>query len=402
MIINGDSRDLNNLIGEDVVFQTTITSPPYYDMKDYGVVGQIGFGQKYEDYLNDLTDIFRKIREHTAEDGSLWIIIDTFKRKDNIVLLPFDIANRLTSIGWFLQNVIIWKKDKTVPWSSGSFVQRKFEYILFFSKNSTYKSYGDRVRIYDKSELKKWWIKYPERYNPKGKALGEIWEYPIPVQGSWGKQYIRHFCPLPKEMVATMIAVSTDEDDCVFDPFSGSGTVPSQAAYMNRRYIGIELNPEYARQSQQYIDNTIQDGFEEYRRLVQHVGQDEFMSTIMSLRALKYGRILLNKVEKQFGIVGKLKIIVCPVDLLEGRISYTIIGVIDKSLFDYVSQCISKAPLSKFGIIPQFIHKQEIEVPYECRWFYYSRTNSHKYMRRVKISSNKVAVISNICVDIND
>ncbi len=83
-------------------------------MKDYGVVGQIGFGQKYEDYLNDLTDIFRKIREHTAEDGSLWIIIDTFKRKDNIVLLSFDIANRLTSIGWFLQNVIIWKKDKTV------------------------------------------------------------------------------------------------------------------------------------------------------------------------------------------------------------------------------------------------------------------------------------------------
>ena len=171
---------------------------------------------------------------------------------------------------------------------------------------------------------------------------------------------------------------------------------------MDRRYIGIELNPDYARQSQQYINNTLQDGSEEYQRLVQRVGQDEFMSTIMSLRALKYGRLLLNKIEKQFGIVGKLKIIVCPVDLLEGRISYTIIGGIDKSIFDYVSQCVSKAPLSKYGIVPQFAFENEIEESRDCKWFYYSRTNSHKYIRRAKLSSNKVAVISNICVDIND
>jgi len=245
-VYNIDSRKISEILPDSIQIQTTITSPPYFDMKDYGVENQVGYGQRYDEYLNDLQNIFRQIKDKTKEDGTLWIIIDTFKRNNVVVPLPFDLANKLNEIGWLLQEVIIWKKDKTVPWSTQGFMQRKFEYILFFSKTANYKSNKDRVRIYDTQQLKRWWVKYPERYNPKGKALDEIWEYPIPVQGSWGDKYIRHFCPLPKEMVATMIEISTDEEDLILDPFAGSGTVLSQSAYMSRHYIGFELNPFYA------------------------------------------------------------------------------------------------------------------------------------------------------------
>ena len=301
-VYNGDSRCLLEILPEGVQVQTTITSPPYFDMKDYGVEGQVGFGQKYEEYLEDLKEIFAQIYTVTKDDGTLWIVIDTFKRDHAVVTLPFDLVQKLNSVGWKLQEIIIWKKDKTVPWSSKGFMQRKFEYVLFFSKQNNYKTNKDQVRIYDTQQLKKWWVKYPERYNPKGKALDEIWEFPIPVQGSWGTEYIRHFCPLPKEMVATMISISTDEEDVVFDPFAGSGAVMSQSAYMKRTYLGIEINPQYINMFEAYLKSTIESGKKEYYSYMNTMDQVAFETTIQNLRALKYGRILLNNIEKDYGI----------------------------------------------------------------------------------------------------
>jgi DNA methylase. len=184
-IFNIDSRNIIDVLGDSVRIKSTITSPPYFDMKDYGSENQIGFGQNYQNYLEDLKQIFSNIYKITDDDGSLWIIIDSFKRDNQVVTLPFDLSNKLKETGWLLQDIIIWKKDKTVPWSNNGFVQRKFEYILFFTKTKNFKYNKDKVRNYDTDQLKKWWVKYPERYNPKGKALDEIWEFPIPVQGSW-------------------------------------------------------------------------------------------------------------------------------------------------------------------------------------------------------------------------
>ena len=65
-------------------------------------------------------------------------------------------------------------------------MQRKFEYVLFFSKQNNYKTNKDQVRIYDTQQLKKWWVKYLNDIILKGKALDEIWEFPIPVQGIVG------------------------------------------------------------------------------------------------------------------------------------------------------------------------------------------------------------------------
>ena len=371
-------------------------------MKDYGVEGQVGFGQKYEEYLEDLKEIFAQIYTVTKDDGTLWIVIDTFKRDHAVVTLPFDLVQKLNSVGWKLQEIIIWKKDKTVPWSSKGFMQRKFEYVLFFSKQNNYKTNKDQVRIYDTQQLKKWWVKYPERYNPKGKALDEIWEFPIPVQGSWGTEYIRHFCPLPKEMVATMISISTDEEDVVFDPFAGSGAVMSQSAYMKRTYLGIEINPQYINMFEAYLKSTIESGKKEYYSYMNTMDQVAFETTIQNLRALKYGRILLNNIEKDYGI-NDLKIYVQRTESSISskiKVEYTFIGrQLDDEFYRMISTYTNRPPLSKYGIIPTFkcgidLSMLNIEI------YMYSKTNSHSYLRDCNYMDSKVKIISPIKVDL--
>jgi DNA modification methylase len=406
VIYNKDARTILNTISSGVKVATTITSPPYYDMKDYDSNNQVGYGQSYNDYLEDLKSIFEGVFQITKEDGTLWIIIDTFKRNNQVVTLPFDLSSRLKEIGWLLQDIIIWKKDKTVPWSTNGFMQRKFEYILFFSKSVNYKSNKDSVRVYDTSQLKKWWIKYPERYNPKGKALDEIWEFPIPIQGSWGDEYIRHFCPLPQSMVATMIQISSDENDIVLDPFAGSGTVLSQSAYMKRNYLGFELNKSYITMFENYLKKTFDNSRKEYELICQNTNQDIFEKRIVDLRSLKYARILINAIEKE-STYKDFKIYVNPKGSSSSKnklilIEYQIIGVVDKTIIlKLIKKLVDKPPLSKFGIEPTFKFLKAKQFNGVRDWGY-TKTNTYSYFRNTDFNSHNIRVISKICVDLNE
>lgn len=403
-LIHGDSRDIGILLNKDVIIQTTITSPPYFDMKDYGVDHQIGYGQQYEDYLNDLCSVFALVWNQTCDNGTLWIVIDTFKRNGVVVPLPFDLASKLKEIGWLLQDVIIWKKDKTVPWSNSGFMQRKFEYVLLFSKTKTFKSRRDSVRVFDTAQLKKWWVKYPERYNPKGRALEEIWEHPIPVQGSWGKKYIRHFCPLPKEMVANMIQISSDENDVVFDPFAGSGTVLAQAAYMKRRYLGIELNEQYIQMFRTYLDETLKDGLRDYETTLNNCEQQTFEQTIKNLRALKFGRMLWTKLSLDNSTKLYVEITGDGVGdkILSARYCF-ISKKNDPRLDAQIKMLASKPPLSKFGIDYSIEFMKSLPGDAQTKeLFCYSKTNSYSYIRNGHWMDKNVVLVSPICVQLND
>lgn len=405
-IYNIDSRLIIETLPEEIRVQTTITSPPYYDMKDYGSDNQVGYGQDYSTYLEDLKKIFEGVFKITKDDGTLWIIIDTFKRNNQVITLPFDLADKLKQCGWLLQDVIIWKKDKTLPWSSNGFMQKKFEYILLFSKSSKYKSNKDSVRLFDTTQLKQWWIKYPERYNPKGKALDEIWEFPIPIQGSWGDKYIRHFCPLPQEMVATMIQLSSDENDIILDPFAGTGTVLSQSAYLKRSYIGFELNMDYIQMFETYLLNTLSKNQENYKKLTEDKTQMDFENQILDLRALKFARILISKLEQDFHFKN-IKIFVEHKNKISYKnkiieVIYQIIGIEDtlENLIK-VQKIVKQPPLSKFGIEPEIQFLIQKDYNLTCN-FGYTKTNTYAYQKNTDLTSDKIQVISRIKVDINE
>lgn len=407
-----DARNLRKRVKKNSV-DVTVTSPPYFDMKDYGHSGQIGFGQTYDNYLADLRKIFKDVYHVTKETGSLWVVIDSFKRDGAVVTLPFDFAREISSVGWKLQDVIIWKKDKTVPWSKKGATRKIFEYVLFFSKGQDFKYYSERAR--EIKDLKEWWVRYPERYSPHGKALEEIWEFSIPTQGAWGEGYIKHFCPLPEDLVKRILTLTTDEGDTVFDPFSGSGTVPAQAAFMARKYFGFELNPDYLDMFKSYLSDNIEQRSAAYLASKVSIDADVFRETIIQLRVLKFARLLARKLKSVGVIVDKIWVepLSRPVRGKYDIVSAKYIFLTDKTVSEdwflsSVKEIISHPPLSKFGICADFEQlvdlKDFVDILPTSEMYTYTASNTHQYKKTdVKSQIRKDEFIfSSIALNINE
>lgn len=386
----------------------TITSPPYWNLKNYGFQDQIGYGQTYDQYLEDLERIFNHVHKITKRTGSLWVILDTFKKKEKdhsldgvkegeLVPLPFDVARRIRRAGWKLQDTMIWMKDKTLPWSRRGQVRNIFEYIFFFSKTDHYKFYMDRIRISDNQKLQKWWVKYPERYNPKGAVPTDIWKYPIPVQGSWASGYLRHFCPFPVEMVERILHLTTNQRNVVLDPFAGSGVVLAVANAMKRRYIGFELNSEYLRMFKEQVLIKIQKEALYYgkRRRQKQRERGKLRRTIYKLRLTKYPKSLVKQLYR-YGLLEKQKPSIdtvfaikrdptdqqslSPWKFLKEDVYFILDINTENNLRTHMLEITSRPPLSKFGIEADFyifskdtFIEQETQSPsfdHEHLWLY--------------------------------
>ena len=303
---SGDARHMNRLLDRitkpnEPNLTCTITSPPYGAVKNYGHEDQIGWGQPYDEYLVEMRRIFRTIYRYTRADGSLWIIADSLRSEDSrsadlpqqMEPLPFQLAEQASDAGWILRETIIWQKQKTLPWSSGKRFRNSFEYVLLFVKSADYKFYTDRLR--DPDDLKEWWVKWPERYNPGGKAPINIWDIPIPQQGTWKGTAAKHVCPLPPDLVERLVLLSTDEADIVFDPFAGTGVVVAEASRLGRRGIGIELNPQYVKLYKNIVTAEIAKRSERDQIQERTKRAQELHGRIARLRALKYAKMLWQK-----------------------------------------------------------------------------------------------------------
>jgi DNA modification methylase len=272
----------------------TVTSPPYYDLKNYKFENQIGYGQKWEKYLEDMKNVFAATFEVTRPRGSMWVVADTFRKKGELVQLPLELSRVAKEASWTLRDVIIWEKEHTLPWSAKGQLRKSFEYILFFSKSRRFKYHIDRIR---EPQLKEWWVKFPERYNPKGKAPAGIWKFDIPVQGRWRHGFLRHFCPFPTKLIHRILLLCSDGGDVVFDPFAGSGVVLAVAEAMNRKFIGLDLQKEYITQFESEVRREISKEMDETLREQAKADQwrKDLERTIVGLRQIKYARTLLKQ-----------------------------------------------------------------------------------------------------------
>lgn len=407
-----DARNIRKNIKKNSV-DVTITSPPYFDMKDYDHENQVGFGQNYNEYLEDLKKIFQDVFYCTKKTGSLWVIIDSFKRDGAVVPLPFDFVRSISAVGWKLQDIIIWKKDKTVPWSRKGSTRKIFEYVLFFTKGDEFKYYEDRVR--NTHDLKEWWVRYPERYNPHGKSLEEIWEFSIPTQGAWGDGYIRHFCPLPEGLVQRIINLTTDEGDTVLDPFAGSGTVPAQSAFMKRKYLGFEINQKYIDMFDVYLKKNLEKKTSIYELEKKSINENSFSETIIKLRILKFGRVLTKKLSSSGIDVSKILIEKGDSKLKENHhiVSAVYKILVDKTIFSHnleeiIDKQISIPPLSKFGITANFEIFEQLDDFVKnapcSQLFVYAKNNTHQYVSEIskKDIKKKGCILSTIAVNVNE
>jgi len=347
----------------------TITSPPYSDMKDYGHAEQIGWGQSYEEYLVEMRRIFRSIYRHTGDDGSLWVIADTLRPRDQsgrarrLEPLPFQLAEEAEQADWMLRDVIIWEKDKTLPWSGRGRLRNTFEYVLLFVKSDKFKYYVDRVR--DPIHLEQWWVKWPERYNPQGKVPTNVWSIPIPVQGSWKNTDLQHMCPLPPDLVERLILLSTDPGDVVFDPFAGTGVVIAEAERLGRRGLGIELVGKHVRA---YSKTTIPEIMKRNGRdtLTKRLERATYLQDVIpKLRVVKLPRVLLQQLLSHRPDLPTPRLAIALMDrpyypgvlheqhkVIKARVVFAVkeTGRRREELRKFVSEFAHVEPASKFGI----------------------------------------------------
>lgn len=383
--------------------EVTITSPPYGGLKDYGTSNQVGYGQSYDEYLSSLSAIFRLLYTKTTETGSLWLVADTFRENSKLRLFPFDLATCLRAMGWHLQDVIVWNKTRTLPWSRPGQFRRTFEYILFFTKTSSFKYFISRIK--EPTELKQWWVLYPERYNPEGRAPSTIWTFPIPVQGSWSSVRFRHFCPFPVGLVERILLLTTEPGDLVLDPFAGSGVVLAQAKAMRRRFLGCDVNRSYKDQFYRVITNHINDRWRN-NKIVQKemdAARARLAQTIRKLRLTKFPKALFREVKKVLGFsrLESVRLILCraspiPRSSVLNSFSVSVHFVCDKKaplhlIQNVARNRIQKPPLSKYGIVAE-AHASSLDRFWKSRYarllrkrrlFLYQEGNTHMFRREI-------------------
>lgn len=146
MILQGDAlEELRKL--PDKCCSVCVTSPPYYNARDYGAADQLGTESSPEEYTRKLVEAFREVARVLKDDGTLWLNIgDSYarhiedggiKRKD-LIGIPWLLALALRSDGWYLRADIIWNKPNAMPESAKDRPARSHEYVFLLSKAAAY------------------------------------------------------------------------------------------------------------------------------------------------------------------------------------------------------------------------------------------------------------------------
>ena len=283
-ILYGDCR--NTLKQFDEQARTCVTSPPYYGLRNYGnEENQIGQENTPEEFIDQLVNVFKEVRNVLTDDGTLWVNLgdsyynyrpgkgqsypkqsvsktnqdlptqcnkrgnklEGLKEKD-LIGIPWMFAFAMRSDGWYLRQDIIWHKPNPMPESVKDRCTKSHEYIFLLSKNKKY--YYDNEAI--KEPVKQDWgtrNRTNGKYHNSGSGLSksydrknkrDVWSITNkPYKGS-------HFAVFPPDLITPCILAGSEKGDIVLDPFMGSGTTAMVAKQLGRDYIGCELHEEYS------------------------------------------------------------------------------------------------------------------------------------------------------------
>lgn len=241
--IISDSRNMSELKDESV--HLVVTSPPYWQLKDYGNGNQIGFNDTYEDYINNLNLVWSDCYRVLHDGCRLCVNIgDQFARsvyygRYKIIPIREEIIRFCETIGFDYMGAIIWQKVTTCnttggasimgsfPYPRNGIIKLDYEFILIFKK------LGDAPKV--SREIKE-----------KSKMTTEEWNQYF--YGHWnfaGERQDKHLAMFPEELPKRLIKMFSFVGDTVLDPFLGSGTTSLAAHNLHRNSIGYEINADF-------------------------------------------------------------------------------------------------------------------------------------------------------------
>ncbi len=273
----------------DNFIDCVITSPPYWQLRDYGYDGQWGLEPTFQEYLEHLWEMMDEIYRALKPTGTVWInlgdtyngnktgntsnkgycentIVDTFKKQKIetiqdkcLLLIPHRFAIGCIDRGWIVRNDIVWAKRNGMPESVTDRFSKKHEYFFFMVKSEKYFFDLDSIRDKHKdSSLKRieygWKSEHDsignidtdkmgDRFcNPNGKNPGDVadfWDIPTkPNKES-------HYAQYSDDLIKKPILAGCPENGLIYDPFMGSGSTAEAAIRANRNFLGSEMSSQY-------------------------------------------------------------------------------------------------------------------------------------------------------------
>lgn len=262
-LINGDSRNLSLI--PDKSIHLIITSPPYWQLKDYGNDSQIGFHDSYESYINNLNTVWSECNRVLHDGCRLCINIgDQFARsvyygRYKVIPIRTEIIRFCETLGMDYMGAIIWQKQTTMNTTGGGAVMGSFpyprngilkidyEFILVFKKQG--KAPTPTAEQKKHSEITK------EEWNT---YFASHWNF-------GGAKQDGHIAVFPEELPHRLIKMFSFVGETVFDPFMGSGTTALAARNLQRNSIGYEINPEYKKFYREKVTSSSLFGYAEFQ-----------------------------------------------------------------------------------------------------------------------------------------
>ena len=298
-IITGDALSVLRRIPDDYV-DCCVTSPPYYELRDYGVDGQIGLERTIDEYVHKLVLVFREVRRILRQDGTLWInIADTYsksrhvgssvKRKE-LCLIPYRLMLGLQKDGWYVRQDIIWNKTNAMPESVKDRCTKSHEYIFLLTRSERYYFDYEAIRepavgFNNEPPAGSLGAATPNQRRRKGNAKTFRGSGAYTDHGSFDNSAVTgreshwnsenetglrnrrsvwnvathgyakaHFATFPEKLIEPCILAGCRSGGIVLDPFIGSGTTAVVAEKNGRGFIGIDLNPDYTKLSKKRIE----------------------------------------------------------------------------------------------------------------------------------------------------
>ena len=281
-VINGDSRKMDEL--EDKSVDLVITSPPYWQLKDYGTENQIGYNDSYEEYINNLNLVWKESYRVLNNGCRLCVNIgDQFARavyygRYKVIPIRTEIIKFCEAIGFDYMGAIIWQKKTTSNTTGGASLMGSYptprngilsidyEFILLFKKLGT--------PIKPSRELKE-----------QSKMTKEEWK--TYFDGHWnfgGARQDGHIAMFPEELPKRLIKMFSFVGDTILDPFLGSGTTSLAAKKLDRNSVGYEMNPEFIPYVERKLEINNSDIFNSSYSFIKQVKIDtDFKSEIEEL-----------------------------------------------------------------------------------------------------------------------
>ena len=255
----GDSRNMAELKNKSV--HLVITSPPYWQLKDYGSLDQIGFNDSYENYINNLNLVWKECFRALNDGCRLCINIgDQFARsvyygRYKIIPIRTEIIKFCETIGFDYMGAIIWQKATTMNTTGGATIMGSFPY----PRNGIIKLDYEFILIFKKLGVSPFVSK---EIKEESKMSKDEWNQYF--NGHWnfnGAKQDKHLAMFPEELPKRLIKMFSFVGDNVLDPFLGSGTTTLAAKNLNRNSVGYEINNNYLPTIKEKIGATKEDLF---------------------------------------------------------------------------------------------------------------------------------------------